>query len=140
MSGERYRLTWASSLILPFIILCIHYEVKLKFNLIFKATPIIRWIQSINWYLCVLFQAYIEFVRSMGGRWLERNISLFLNHILDLVANPKATPTHVDAVYARKCVLFIMRCSIGGLLGEKAQIAAAKEICQIIIKQMNAVG
>lgn len=84
--------------------------------------------------------AYIEFVKSMGGLWLERNISLFLNHILDLVANPKATPTHVDAVYARKCVLFIMRCSIGGLLGEKAQIAAAKEICQIIIKQMNAVG
>lgn len=76
----------------------------------------------------------------MGGLWLERNISLFLNHVLDLVANPKATPTHVDAVYARKCVLFIMRCSIGGLLGEKAQIAAAKEICQIIIKQMNAVG
>ncbi|XP_071161425.1 HEAT repeat-containing protein 5B-like isoform X1 [Mytilus edulis] len=84
--------------------------------------------------------AYIGFVRTMGGLWLERNISLFLNHVLNLVANPKATPTHVDAVYARKCVLFIMRCCIGELLGEKAQIAAAKEICQIIIKQMNTVG
>ena len=82
----------------------------------------------------------MEFVKCMGGLWLERNISVFLNHVLDLVANPKATPTHVDAVYARKCVLFIMRSVIGGLLGEKAQIAAAKEICQIIIKQMNALG
>lgn len=76
----------------------------------------------------------------MGGLWLERNISLFLNHVLDLVANPKATPTHVDAVYARKCVLFIIRSAVGSLLGEKAQIASAKEICQIIIKQMNSVG
>jgi len=27
-----------------------------------------------------------------------------------------------------------------GMLGEKAQISAAKEICHIIIKQMNTVG
>ncbi|KAI8784582.1 HEAT repeat-containing protein 5B-like isoform X1 [Biomphalaria glabrata] len=84
--------------------------------------------------------AYVEFIRCMGGLWLERNISIFLTHVLDLVANPKATPSHVDAVYARKCVQFIMRSVIGGMLGEKAQIAAAKEICQIIIKQMNSVG
>ena len=76
----------------------------------------------------------------MGGLWLERNISEFLNHVLHLVSNPKATPTHVDAVYARKCVLFIIRSVIGEMLGEKAQIAAAKEICQIIVKQMNAAG
>ncbi|XP_070179925.1 HEAT repeat-containing protein 5B-like isoform X2 [Littorina saxatilis] len=84
--------------------------------------------------------AYVELMKCMGGAWLERNISIFLNHVLDLVANPRATHTHVDAVYARKCVLFIMRSVIGGMLGEKAQIAAAKEICQIIIKQMNTVG
>lgn len=82
----------------------------------------------------------MEFIKCMGGLWLERNISTFLNHILDLVANPRATPTHVDAVYARKCVSFVMRSVIGGLLGEKAQIAAAKEICQIIVKQMKAIG
>ena len=76
----------------------------------------------------------------MGGLWLERNISVFLTHVLELVAHPRATPTHVDAVYARKCVLFIMRSVIGGMLGEKAQIAAAKEICQVILKQMNTVG
>ncbi|XP_076463435.1 HEAT repeat-containing protein 5B-like isoform X2 [Babylonia areolata] len=84
--------------------------------------------------------AYVELMKCMGGLWLERNISVFLGHVLDLVANPRATTTHVDAVYARKCILFIMRSVIGGMLGEKAQIAAAKEICQIIIRQMNAVG
>lgn len=82
----------------------------------------------------------MEYVKCMGGLWLERNIPVFLNHVLNLVGSPKATPTHVDAVYARKCVLFILRSTIGALLGEKAQIAAAKEISQIIIKQMNAVG
>ena len=92
------------------------------------------------WPLFVLLQAYVEFIKCMGGLWLERNIETFLDHVLELVSNPRATPTHVDAVYARKCVSFIMRSVIGGLLGEKAQIAAAKEICKIIIKQMNAIG
>ena len=82
----------------------------------------------------------MELARCMGGRWLERNASVFLHHILYLVASPKATPTHVDAVYARKCVNFILRSVIGGMMGEKVQIAAAKEICQVIIKQMNASG
>ncbi|PVD26321.1 hypothetical protein C0Q70_13992 [Pomacea canaliculata] len=105
------------------------------------AGEMIKGSASINREIRVgITHAYVEFIRCMGGLWLERNISIFLNHVLDLVANPRATPTHVDAVYARKCILFIMQSVIGGMLGEKAQIAAAKEICQIIIKQMNTVG
>ncbi|CAH1791410.1 unnamed protein product [Owenia fusiformis] len=82
--------------------------------------------------------AYLEFLKCMGGLWLERNISEFLTHVVYLVANPRATPTHVDAVYARKCVQFILRNAIGGQLSEKAQIAAAREISQMIVKEMNA--
>ena len=82
----------------------------------------------------------MEFGKAMGPVWLERHMGVFLSHVLYLAASPKAAPTHVDAVYARKCVLFIVRSLIGGCLGEKAQIAAAKEICQIIITLMNAVG
>ena len=82
----------------------------------------------------------MELMRCLGGLWLERNISVFLHHVLDLVANSRATSTHVDAVHARKCVLFIMRSVISGLLGEKAQISAAKEICQYLVKQMNSLG
>lgn len=80
------------------------------------------------------------FVHTLGGVWLERNMSVFLNHILDLICNPKAAPTHVDAVYSRKCVSFILRSILGRMLSEKAQIAACKSLCQIIYLQMNKQG
>lgn len=77
---------------------------------------------------------------TLGGQWLERSFATFLSHVLDLVSHPRATQTHVEAVYSRRCVSFILRATVGSLLGEKAQIAAAKEICQAIGKQMKAVG
>ncbi|TWW78668.1 HEAT repeat-containing protein 5B [Takifugu flavidus] len=85
-------------------------------------------------------QAYVVFVSTLGGQWLERNFATFLSHVLDLVSHPRATQTHVEAVYSRRCVSFMLRATLGGLLGEKAQIAAGKEICQAIGKQMRAVG
>uniref|UniRef100_A0A8C8VM89 HEAT repeat-containing protein 5B n=1 Tax=Pelusios castaneus TaxID=367368 RepID=A0A8C8VM89_9SAUR len=84
-------------------------------------------------------QAYVVFVTTLGGQWLERNFATFLSRVLDLVSHPRATQTHVEAVYSRRCVSFILRATIGSLLGEKAQIAAAKDICQAIGKQMKAV-
>ncbi|XP_064280092.1 HEAT repeat-containing protein 5A isoform X3 [Passer domesticus] len=81
-------------------------------------------------------QAYVVFVSTLGAQWLERNFSAFLSHILDLVSqsHPKAVQSPMDAVGCRRCVSFILRATVGGLLGEKAQIAAAKEICQAIWK------
>ena len=79
------------------------------------------------------------FVRVMGGVWLERNLQTFLVHVLDLVANPKAASSHVDAVYSRKCINFILRSVIGKMLGEKAQTSACKELIHIIAKQMNSI-
>ncbi|KAG5830989.1 hypothetical protein ANANG_G00299120 [Anguilla anguilla] len=84
-------------------------------------------------------QAYVVFVTTLGGQWLERNFATFLSHVLELVSHPRATQTHVEAVYSRRCVSFMLRASLGGLLGEKAQIAAAKELCQAIAKQTRAV-
>lgn len=86
------------------------------------------------------FQAYVEFVKCMGGAWLERNIQELLAHLFTLASNPRASTFHVDAVYVRKCVIFMLRSLIGGLLGERAQITAAKEVYQVIVKQMNALG
>ncbi|XP_037035883.1 HEAT repeat-containing protein 5B isoform X5 [Bradysia coprophila] len=83
--------------------------------------------------------AYVIFVRVMGGAWLERNLQAFLVHVLDLVANPKAASSHVDAVYSRKCINFILRSVIGKMLGEKAQTSACKELVLIIAKQMNTI-
>ncbi|TSN95643.1 HEAT repeat-containing protein 5A [Bagarius yarrelli] len=85
-------------------------------------------------------EAYVVFVTVLGGQWLERNFATFLNHLLELVAHPRATQSHVEAVYSRRCVSFALRATLGALLGEKAQIAAAKDICQAISKQMRAVG
>ncbi|XP_075460815.1 HEAT repeat-containing protein 5B-like isoform X5 [Ascaphus truei] len=84
-------------------------------------------------------QAYVIFVTTLGGEWLERNFATFLSHVLDLLSHPSATQTHVEAVYSRRCVSFILRATVGSLLGEKAQNAAAKEICQAISKQMKSV-
>ncbi|XP_060031204.1 HEAT repeat-containing protein 5A isoform X2 [Erinaceus europaeus] len=81
-------------------------------------------------------QAYVVFVSTLGGAWLEKNFAAFLSHILSLMSqsHPKTTQTQIDAVCGRRCVSFILRAIIGGLLGEKAQIAAAKDICQTIWK------
>ncbi|NXX85392.1 HTR5A protein, partial [Urocolius indicus] len=81
-------------------------------------------------------QAYVVFVSTLGAHWLEKNFSAFLSHILDLVSqsHPKAIQSQMDAIGCRRCVSFILRATVGGLLGEKAQIAAAKEICQAIWK------
>uniref|UniRef100_A0A1A9X2M8 HEAT repeat-containing protein 5A n=1 Tax=Glossina brevipalpis TaxID=37001 RepID=A0A1A9X2M8_9MUSC len=84
-------------------------------------------------------QAYVVFVECMGNVWLERNLSTFLTHILDLVANPKAASSHVDAVYSRKCINFILRSVLGKMLGEKTQISACKELLHMIAKQMNSI-
>ncbi|CAH2250081.1 HEAT repeat-containing 5B [Pelobates cultripes] len=84
-------------------------------------------------------QAYVVFVTALGGQWLERNFATFLSHVLELVSHPRATQTHVEAVYSRRCVSFILRATVGSLLGEKAQNAAAKEVCQAISKQMKSV-
>ncbi|TMW51951.1 hypothetical protein DOY81_002941 [Sarcophaga bullata] len=83
--------------------------------------------------------AYVVFVDYMGSVWLERNLSIFLSHVLDLVANPKAASSHVDAVYSRKCINFVLRSVLGKMLGEKAQTSACKELIYMIAKQMNSI-
>ncbi|EDW59780.2 uncharacterized protein Dvir_GJ10094 [Drosophila virilis] len=83
--------------------------------------------------------AYVVFVQFMGSVWLERQLGTFLAHVLDLVANPKAACSHVDAVYSRKCINFILRSTIGKMLGEKAQSAACKELIHLVAKQMNSI-
>ncbi|XP_069772821.1 HEAT repeat-containing protein 5A isoform X2 [Narcine bancroftii] len=84
-------------------------------------------------------QAYVAFVSTLGGEWLELNFASLLGHILELVSHPKAIQNQIDAICCRRCVSFILRATIGSLLGEKAQIAAVKEICQAVGKQKKAV-
>lgn len=105
-----------------------------------KGTEMIKGTSNINREVRVgVTHAYVYFVEEMGGLWLERNLQAFLVHILDLVANPKAASSHVDAVYSRKCINFILHSVVGKMLSEKAQASACKELVLIIAKQMNSI-
>lgn len=91
--------------------------------------------------LCTLYrQAYVIFIQLLGVNWLERNTNYVLNHVLDLVANPKAASSHIDAVYSRKCINFILRSILGRLLSEKAQVSVCKQLTIIVAKQMASIG
>lgn len=81
--------------------------------------------------------SYVELAVLLGTTWIEQNLTLFINHVLELAANPRSSTTHVDAVYSRKCITFILRSVIGSRLGEKAQFAAAKELATIITRYTN---
>lgn len=79
-------------------------------------------------------------VQQLGSVWLERHMTAILQHLLDLAAQPRAAPTHVDAVYSRQCIAFVLRTILGKMLGEKQQSAACKELARLINQQMNAIG
>ncbi|XP_056332537.1 HEAT repeat-containing protein 5A [Danio aesculapii] len=84
-------------------------------------------------------QTCVVFVSILGGVWLETHFSSLLTLLMDWASHTRATQYPADAVSCRCCVSFILRATLGTLLGEKAQIAAAKEICQVISKQKRVV-
>uniref|UniRef100_A0A671MCN5 HEAT repeat-containing protein 5A n=1 Tax=Sinocyclocheilus anshuiensis TaxID=1608454 RepID=A0A671MCN5_9TELE len=80
-------------------------------------------------------QTCVVFVSILGGAWLETHFSCLLSLLMEWVSHARATQYPADAVSCHCCASFILRATLGTLLGEKAQIAAAKEICQLISKQ-----
>ena len=82
-------------------------------------------------------QAYVVLFREMGTKWITKYLAPVMIHILELVASPKAVPSHIDAVYSRKCIAFILNKILSGFLAEASQVQAVKELCKIITKQMN---
>ena len=82
-------------------------------------------------------QAYVIFLTEMGGGWVERHLPTVVQRILSLLSNPKTISTHIDAVYSRKCISFILRSVLGQLLGESAQFVAAKHLCQLILQSAS---
>ncbi|MCI4382874.1 hypothetical protein PGIGA_G00019750 [Pangasianodon gigas] len=84
-------------------------------------------------------QACVVFISTLGGAWLEAHFSTLLSLLMELVCDPRVSQNLAEAVYCRHCVSYILRASVGSLLGEKAQIAVAKELCLAISKQKKAV-
>ncbi|PIO38409.1 hypothetical protein AB205_0106890, partial [Aquarana catesbeiana] len=83
--------------------------------------------------------AYIIFISTLGAQWLSRNVPLLLSHVLELVSHQKATQNPVEACCARRCVSYILRATIGEMLSEKAQLEAAREICEVVKKLIKSV-
>ncbi|XP_053192170.1 HEAT repeat-containing protein 5A [Scomber japonicus] len=84
-------------------------------------------------------QACVVFVSSLGASWLEVNFSSFLSLLMELASHSRATQTPADAVVTRRCVSFILRSTLGSLLGEKAQTNAAKQLCVAVAMQKRAI-
>lgn len=84
-------------------------------------------------------QAYVVFLQEMGVKWVTKYLAGVLIHILELGASQKSDHTHIDAVYARKCVSFILHSILSTMLPERTQLQAVKELCKIITKQMNSI-
>lgn len=73
-------------------------------------------------------QAYVVFVCTLGGSWLEGNFLAFLSLLMELPSNSRTTQTQADAALTRHCVSFVLRSTLTSLLGEKAQISAATQL------------
>ncbi|XP_039459003.1 HEAT repeat-containing protein 5A isoform X1 [Oreochromis aureus] len=84
-------------------------------------------------------QAYVVFVSTLGSSWLEANFPAFLSLLMELASHVRATQTPADAAVTRRCVSFILRSTLGSLLGEKAQINAVKQLCLAVATQKRAV-
>ncbi|XP_034418992.1 HEAT repeat-containing protein 5A isoform X2 [Cyclopterus lumpus] len=84
-------------------------------------------------------QACVVFTSLLGGSWLESNFPSFLSLLMDLASHGRATQTAGDAAMTRRCVSFVLRSTLGCLLGEKAQTDAAKHICLAVATQQRAV-
>ncbi|XP_077476477.1 HEAT repeat-containing protein 5A [Stigmatopora argus] len=79
-------------------------------------------------------QACVAFVSLMGGAWLEANLASFLSHLMAMASGVGTG----DAVATSRCVSFILRSTVGSLLGEKAQGNAARHLCATVAGQKHA--
>lgn len=73
----------------------------------------------------------------LGTIWLEKNLSLLLNHLLELLIHPKAASTHVESVFSRRCVSFIITSLVGKQLSEKSQAQAVREVVRIVSRYVS---
>uniref|UniRef100_A0AC34Q6C8 HEAT repeat-containing protein 5B n=1 Tax=Panagrolaimus sp. JU765 TaxID=591449 RepID=A0AC34Q6C8_9BILA len=76
--------------------------------------------------------AYVEVINELGTSWLERNLNVFIKHIVKLAekCGPLAytnNPTQIaEVVYMRRCLSFIFRQTLGQMLSEPLQLNACK--------------
>ncbi|VDN35769.1 unnamed protein product [Gongylonema pulchrum] len=90
--------------------------------------------------------AYVTLIRELGPLWLEKNHVFVTKHLMELTtkAGPLAYTNNVnqadEVVYMRRCVGYILRGTVGTILGEHAQIAVCKQLGAILADCINSFG
>uniref|UniRef100_A0A914GR10 HEAT repeat-containing protein 5B n=1 Tax=Globodera rostochiensis TaxID=31243 RepID=A0A914GR10_GLORO len=91
-------------------------------------------------------QAYVALAHELGPRWLKRNIPMWFKHMLDLVSKCASEPSSKSiavsihsydpsadvSLCVRRCVLFVLRSTVGQLLSEPDLINACKELGNVL--------
>ncbi|VDK19392.1 unnamed protein product, partial [Anisakis simplex] len=86
---------------------------------------------------------YIELIKELGSLWLEKNMLMVLRHLVEVIAKcgPLAYTNNpaqaAEVVYMRRCIGYILRCTMGAMLSEQAQIAVCKQLGAILADCIN---
>ena len=70
----------------------------------------------------------------LGTAWIEQNLSLLINHLIELAGNPRVSISYLDAISSRQCISLILRSLISSHLNEKVQFILANELTAIITR------
>uniref|UniRef100_A0A0R3S5B1 HEAT repeat-containing protein 5B n=1 Tax=Elaeophora elaphi TaxID=1147741 RepID=A0A0R3S5B1_9BILA len=82
--------------------------------------------------------AYVALFRELGPLWLEKNLVFVIKHLTDVITKCGPNPIQaVEVVYMRRCVGYILRSSVGTILGEQAQIAVCRQLGAILADCIN---
>uniref|UniRef100_A0A1I8EY56 HEAT repeat-containing protein 5B n=1 Tax=Wuchereria bancrofti TaxID=6293 RepID=A0A1I8EY56_WUCBA len=82
--------------------------------------------------------AYVALLRELGPLWLEKNLVFVIKHLMDVIAKcgPLAYTNNpiqaVEVIYMRRCIGYILRSTIGTVLGEQAQIAVCRQLGAVL--------
>ncbi|VDN83942.1 unnamed protein product, partial [Brugia pahangi] len=82
--------------------------------------------------------AYVALLRELGPLWLEKNLVFVIKHLMDVIAKcgPLAytnNPTQTaEVIYMRRCISYILRSTVGIVLGEQAQIAVCRQLGAVL--------
>lgn len=99
----------------------------------------------------------MEIAHELGVKWLEKNFSIWIKHLLDLISKcgPLAYTKYIkkiniklfsdfnqlsEVVFMRRCVLYIFRNTLGQMLSEQYQISACKFLGAFLAEYNNSNG
>uniref|UniRef100_A0AC35TKS7 DUF3730 domain-containing protein n=1 Tax=Rhabditophanes sp. KR3021 TaxID=114890 RepID=A0AC35TKS7_9BILA len=86
---------------------------------------------------------YIQIIRELGPKWLEKNQGLVIDHFKELTYRVgtiafSTNEIHIaTAIHIRKCVSFIFRTTFGHILGESIQLMVCKRLGLLLAREIG---